>query len=450
MAKPRIPKSLFSKGLDDVATKWLKNATSADERMIRRLVALEGLAAMEALVFAPRVSFKVYGENVVLAVLTNALGVDAIEELLRAGDVEFVLWRSFPVQWQKEVLQPGLRPLAGLRLTDKAHSDPLESVELGLRGWGKGLPADALKRLANLAAERTIVVAEDLGDKAVQRVVHAYESGLLAKRGFDAAEDMASLSIERRSQLALLANDLAEGVVAFEGDYDFHEGGTNWKTLVDACARVQAQSGIVESVESVLELERMPSIPDLLLRGVIAHTDIVAIRQHRETEEFRKWLWSQPDPANAKDVGEAYLAAMAPRVDLKDKAWFKAARISAVGIAGSVVGAVLGGPLGGAAGFAVGTAAGVAVSQLDGFWGDKLLAGTNPRRFATDVLAPFVATHQAASSRWAEHARATSVGAAAQPVRAEPQARDHDADRKERNKRKAKRREQKKARRKNR
>src|SRR5580704_9870290 len=115
MAKPRIPKSLFSKGLDDVATRWLKNTAPADERMIGRLVALEGLGAMEALVFAPRVSFKVYGENVVLALLTNALGVGAMEELLRAGDVEFILWRSFPVEWQKAVLQPGLRPLAGLR-----------------------------------------------------------------------------------------------------------------------------------------------------------------------------------------------------------------------------------------------------------------------------------------------------------------------------------------------
>jgi hypothetical protein len=160
MTTHRIPKSLFSKGLDDVATKWLKSTAPADERMIGRLVALEGLAAIEAMMFAPRISFKVYGENVVLAMLTNALGVDAMEELLRAGDVEFILWRSFPVHWDKEVLQPGLRPLAGLRLTDKAHSDPLESVELGLRGWGRDLSSDAVKRLAKVAADRTTVVAD--------------------------------------------------------------------------------------------------------------------------------------------------------------------------------------------------------------------------------------------------------------------------------------------------
>ncbi len=444
MAKPRVPKSLFSKGLDEVATRWLKNTAPADEQLIRRLTALQGLAAMEALVFAPRVSFKVYGENVVLAILSNALGVGPMEDLLRSGDVEFILWRSFPVQLQKAELQPGLTPLAGLTLTDKAHSDPLESSELGLRGWGKELSEADGKRLAKFAADRTIVVAEDLGDKAVQRLVHAYESGLLTARGFDSGRDMASLSLDRRTELATMAESFAEGVVAFEGEYDFHEGATTWNTLVDAVARVRGQTGVIESVESVLELERMPSIPDLLLRGVIPHTEIVSIRNRPETQEFRKWLWSQPDPASAKDVSEAYLAAMAPKVDLKDRAWFKAARISAVGIAGSVLGAVLAGPLGGVAGLAVGTAAGVAVSELDGFWGDRLLAGTNPRRFATDVLAPKMAAHQALSSRWATDARAVSVDVL-QAISPQPRPRplDKEAKRKDRNKHKAKRRAQK-------
>jgi hypothetical protein len=256
---------------------------------------------------------------------------------------------------------------------------------------------------------------------------------------------MALLPVERRTQLALLANDLAEGVVAFEGDHDIHEGATSWDVLVDVCARVKAQSGAIVSAESVLELERMPSITVLLLRGVIPHADLVAIRRRRETEEFRRWLWSQPEPANAKDVSQAYLAVMAPKVDLKDSSWFKAARISAVGVVGSILGTVVAGPLARIAGLAVGTAVGVAVSQLDGFWGDKLLSGTNPRRFATDVLAPIVAAQQATGSRWAEHARAHSVDVPTAPsVKPQP---DENAKRRERNIRKARRRAQKDARR---
>jgi hypothetical protein len=445
MPKKKMPRSLFSKGLDSVATKWLKNTAPADDATINREVALAGLAAMEALLFAPRVSFKVYGENVVLALLTNALGARAVEDLLRAGDLEFVLWRSFPVRWSKEQLQPGLKPLAGLTLTDKAHSDPLESAELGLRGWGKPLASSDRQRLAKAAAERTVVVATDLGQKAVQRVEHAYESGLLAARGFKAEEEMASLSSERRSQLATLAEDLAEGVVAFEGDYDFHESAESWKVLVDACARVQGQSNVIESAESVLSLEGIPDVPTLIARGIVKHKDIVTIRRSPEAVEFRRWLWSQSDPADARSVGEAYLAAMAPKIDLKDQTWFKAARVSVMNIVGSVVGAALAGPLGGAAGFAVSTVAGLALSHLDAFWGDKLLAGTNPRRFATDVLAPAIAAHRAASAPWAT--RTDTAPAQAKPSAPVAKASiDGEARRKDRNKRKAKHREQRKAR----
>ncbi len=84
---------------------------------------------------------------------------------------------------------------------------------------------------------------------------------------------------------------------------------------------------------------------------------------------------------------------MAPSADIKDNRWFKTVRISVVGVIGSTLGYVAAGPIGSVlGGAAASTAAGIATSLADGFWGDALLTKPNPRRFATDVLMPIIAT----------------------------------------------------------
>jgi len=76
---------------------------------------------------------------------------------------------------------------------------------------------------------------------------------------------------------------------------------------------------------------------------------------------------------------------------MKDRRWFKAARVSTIGVIGGVLGTVAAGPIGGVAGAAIGTAVGVGASLADAFWFETLLTKPNPRRFATDVLMPRVA-----------------------------------------------------------
>jgi hypothetical protein len=393
----RLPKGLFSTGLDDIVEKLLKSAAPApNEPEMRLELARRGLAAAEALVLAPKVTFKVYGENVVLAVLAKAIGPKGIRELLEEGAVEFTLWQSFPVYWSETPGKPmpkGVHPLAGMTLTSEPHRDPFASAELGLRGWAPWmLPSDA-KPIARLAAERTSVVDAKSGDIACRKVLAAYEAGLLLPRGFDGSIAYDEMTDAQRSQLAAIASDLHRVAVAFGQELDVHEDEGGWSALTAACARLQAPERVVEVGERVIRLERIPSISQLLLFQVLSHADIPSLRRRKETKEFRKWLWSQPDPTDAAKVSEAYLAEMAPRVDLKDKRWFKAARISVVGALGSALGTVAAGPVGGAIGAAVAsTAAGIATSMVDGFWLDALLAKPNPRRLVTDVLMPLISS----------------------------------------------------------
>jgi hypothetical protein len=291
----------------------------------------------------------------------------------------------------------GVQPIMPGFHNDPAHSDPLASAEMGLK-WAPKIGAGDAKRLAKLAAERTLLTSSGSATKAVERVIAAYKDGSLRSLGLASDVDVAELPPEKVALLGRIVGDVFEGAVAFEHEFDFYEHGSSWDSIARSCAHLNDHGKVIASVQSTLRHEHVPSIAALILRGIIRNADIVDIRQRPETIEYRKWLWSQSDPSNAKAVSEAYLAAMAPKVDFRDAGWFKAVRIAVVGVVGAAAGAALG-P---AAGVAATVAAGVAVSEADGFWLDRLLKKTNPRHFATNVLAPIVAKHQAAVGNVAE------------------------------------------------
>jgi hypothetical protein len=72
------------------------------------------------------------------------------EALLEQGAVEFVLWTPNVVYMKTEI--PGIHPIASGNLNSSAHSDPEQSIELGLN-WTKNKPPARTRR--HLASHRT-------------------------------------------------------------------------------------------------------------------------------------------------------------------------------------------------------------------------------------------------------------------------------------------------------
>ena len=390
----RVPKSLFSKGLDDLATRWYKNTLPADERIVLVDTISQMFSVAEALLVSPKVTFKVYGENVVVPLLAGRFGVKGLEALVKEGAIEFMLWRSMVLTPEDDTLTAqGVHPLMPGSVSSDPHKDPHVSAELGIMGWGARIPEPDRKRLIRLVEQHTVVTHETLAHDAVDVVKRAYGAGELVEYGFDGTIEAHRLSRQRYRQLAVLAESAMEAAVMLRHDCDLLNEPTTWSAFLALFRRVQDDQAVRATVESVLTVEGVPSVSRLIKRGAIRFEDIVDIRSRPETEEFRKWLWSQPDPQNATAVSEAYLAAMSPGVNVKDRAWFKASRIVGLGVAGSVLGTVAAGPVAGAAAAAISTGVGVAVSLLDGFLLERVGAGRNPRRFATDVLTPIIAQH---------------------------------------------------------
>lgn len=159
-----------------------------------------------------------------------------------------------------------------------------------------------------------------------------------------------------------------------------------WEVLnllgVDAKSKGRAP---LHSTNSILNIERCPAIDRLILAKVIRLDEIVDLRNHEATSEFRTWLWSQPDPTNAEEVTEAYAAAVQRGKKVWDRKWFKVARILTMGALGSTAGGLVAGTSG-MLGPIAAKGMEMAVSLLDGLVLGALFNGPNPKHFTSEVI----------------------------------------------------------------
>ncbi|WP_051967864.1 hypothetical protein [Brevibacillus thermoruber] len=115
------------------------------------------------------VSFKVYGENIPLAVLINTFGVKGVEELLEQEAIEFVLWTSLVTYLVDDI--PGVLPLqSGGTFTTSVHADPEASIESGLKWMRNPLPRKTRRLLTRKVLKAYKLLPEKLSREAVVKI----------------------------------------------------------------------------------------------------------------------------------------------------------------------------------------------------------------------------------------------------------------------------------------
>jgi len=382
-----VPKALFNAEVDSVATSFLKRPDLPATQEANRAYSSALLSIAEALIVAPRVTFKVYGENVVLAVLSRIFGARGVEQLMDEGAAEFVLWRSLIVKPEEKMIKQGLNPLAYGNMSSAEHSDPEASCISGMK-WNPNLDRKVRRRLARRAARHMTTTPDDNARLTVEAVLNAYGEGTLKDLGFDPTTPVDALSPAEVDRLQNLANELGESAVLFEREWDLYEGDSSWNAMLKVADEIRSSGRVVNAVEEILRTENLPSIRSLLLSNDLSFEDVLKLRKRTEVREFQEWLWTRPDPADARGVINAYTAAIAKdsKPKLADKTWFQIVRILGVAFVGGGAGAAVGGPAGAAAGTAVGfTVANLGsagVSYVD-LLIDKVARGKTPRRFSS-------------------------------------------------------------------
>lgn len=387
-----VPKSVFTVGLDEVATKYLKHTNPVNEPEMQRVIAWENLKVAEALLFSPKVIFKVYGENVVVPLLINHFGTDGIHKLLDDGGLEFMLWDQ-DITYLVEPIR-GVDPLQYVKLNSEPHCNPKSSAVMGINGWASSIPRSERDSLARKVSKATKTLPKDAAQSAVSSVMEHVKRGDLISFGVDPGKDDWTMDSVLHKRICSFAAKILEGTILTREGTELMHSADVWDAVVSNIRTIQLPDGLHDATSTILAIEGLPDVPKLILDGSLKFADIIELRNRPETKELRRWLWARDRSLVSDNIATEYQDFLVGKFRKGAHPVLKAGRISAISIVGSVIGSILGGPVGGVVGTAIGTAAGTAVALFDGLIGDRILHGDNPRSFSTDVIRPLYITEK--------------------------------------------------------
>lgn len=214
--------TIFNTDLNSFSRKYLfkSNRLTPYEELLFPLKYLQILASLfEQFLLFEKISFKVYGENAPLAILINELGIKQVEELIEEKKLEFVLWTTMVTYNVDEI--KGVLPLQHGTLTSPVHSDPEESIRLGLNMLKK-YPDRKIRRMIQQIFQNIYKIPDKYFSRdAAKLVINAYNSNKLEDIGMPNEKDIQKLLVKERglgSGLAMLQllEEIGDGFLFFE------------------------------------------------------------------------------------------------------------------------------------------------------------------------------------------------------------------------------------------
>lgn len=341
----------------------------------------------EQLLLFDNVTFKVYGENVPLALLLNRLGVEGVEQLAEERAIGFLLWTPMVTYMVDDI--PGLNPIQPGILTSKPHCDPEESITLGLEWMAKKPNKWTRRSIIRKLRDLYIVPDRTFADQAANNVLSAYHSGKLETFGFDQNADVTKLKRDERKKLCECAGEVLE--YACLGHYQLGSyGNSTYSKLFENTVKNLASAKIIAG--NFCHISRLEGIPDLnsiFKEANLSLKTVPGIRKKTSSIKFRKWLESLPETQNSEDLYREYLNAIVSAKGFLQTVTGKLTKTVVL----SSIGAAIGGSIAGIGGAAFGVslskiiepAADIGIDLIDEFFLDGLAKGWSPRIFFDDI-----------------------------------------------------------------
>jgi len=126
--------TIFCPGLNEFCRKYLdadRAVAPADPAQFAIRLAEENTSLFEQFMLFDKISFKVYGENILVPYLIGQLGQNVFESLVEQGAIGFTLWTPLVTYLTQDI--PGVIALQAGAQSSPAHSDPEASLELGFK-----------------------------------------------------------------------------------------------------------------------------------------------------------------------------------------------------------------------------------------------------------------------------------------------------------------------------
>jgi hypothetical protein len=197
--------TIFYPGLNDFCRKYLdanRAVAHEDVAQFPTRVAEENASLFEQFMLFDKISFKVYGENILVPYLIAQLGQNVFESLVEQGAIGFTLWTPLVTYLTQDI--PGVMALQSGTQSSPAHSDPEASLELGFKWMRPQLFRKERRQLIKKLLPLYRVTAPDLAADAVRLTASAFHSGKLMALDFSSAgKDIQNLALPERKHSAI-------------------------------------------------------------------------------------------------------------------------------------------------------------------------------------------------------------------------------------------------------
>jgi len=386
--------NVFYEGLDDFCRKFLVIGSPTESTDPAQFLRQRGEVAgtlFESFLLFDAVSLKVHGENLPLAVLLSLMGDKAILDLAESGSLRFVLWTPMVAHLVDDI--PGIDPLTFGNLTSPAHTDPEESLALGLSRYTKELHTSNRRALVRKLRDTYTIPDKKLAGEVVKISKSAYESSRLKCYGLDPNESTyRDVPLKKREILSKCAGSLLEYKFALSNNMTSYSNRDFYEFLSQSCGRLASVEGRLSGFSTLARLENIPDLKSVYAQIDEPFVKMIALRKRRSSRKFRGWLAHAPyDAVAPEDLSKHYLdALMKPLGPFQSKGG-KLAKSIAMTAIGAGIGLAAESPtaaalLGGLAGVAaVGSDFGLDI--VDQFLLEGITKGWTPRVFFDDVRA---------------------------------------------------------------
>ena len=341
----------------------------------------------EQLLLFDTVCLKIYGENIPISLLINNLGLKQFEELIETNAIEFLLWTPMVLTMEDDL--EGVDPLAFGNTSSQAHSDPEESITLGLNWMKNKLIRKERRMLVRKLRDKYSIPDKHFSSKAAALVTDAYKSNKLAGLGAPNDKDVRNLPKSYRTKLLNLVSVVLESTVLSEQNLAAYNMKSHFDISTLGVKSIRNALKLQNDFHKILKLEGILDIKALYLNKVFDLQKVYTIRKSKSSRNFRNWLQKESNANNASDISEKYLEAITGNnkfINSNKGKFLKTVTLSTIGAGiGALVQGIPGGIAGASIGKIVEPFADLGLGLFDSYFLNNMLLGWNPRLYIEDL-----------------------------------------------------------------
>jgi hypothetical protein len=335
-----------------------------------------------------KISFKVYGENILVPYLIGQLGQKAFESLVEQGAIGFTLWTPVVTYLIQDI--PGVMALQSGTQSSPAHSDPEASLELGFKWMRPQLFRKERRQLVKKLLPLYRVTAPNLSADAVRITVSAFHSGKLKALGFSSeGKDIQNLAQPERKALCQCATELLEYSYLIENQMTSFSSRPYFSLFDESASKINAQTTLAADFNRLAQLEQFPNLKNLYRELNVPFTELAQLRRKRSSVAFRKWLAETNSTNPDGQIVKEYIDSIADTKGFFETKAGKLTKSVVMTSLGAGIGALIGGVEGTVGGAVVGkgleVGADFALDLVDEFLLSGLTKGWSPKMFFDDL-----------------------------------------------------------------